>query len=366
MALPARVLYDLISFGGCMFIKNCWYVAAWDNEIDDGALARRMIANQPILLLRKSNGDIAALADRCSHRFAPLSAGRREGDEIRCMYHGLKFNCEGECVEAPGHDRIPPRLGVPRHPVVVRHGAIWLWPGDPLRADPNLIPETRGPGDSVYRMNSAFMDYDVDYQLINDNLCDFSHISYVHEKTFAQGEQGWATSRPNIITSDRGIRFERWLTNTSEPFGVTKDPTDLWSTYEYLVPGILSMSSVVYPAGTATRYASGKPDSSEFDRALHAGFYFQAVTPMTDRTTRYFFAQGPRHCEDPARLDMMCQVAVAAFHEDRQMISAQQANIDVSADLRFGAIVHDRGPGHLRALIANRIKHEGEAHERAR
>jgi len=61
---------------------------------------------------------LVALEDRCCHRHAPLSAGRREGDSIRCGYHGLKFNEQGLCTEIPGVDKVPPKACVRAYPVV--------------------------------------------------------------------------------------------------------------------------------------------------------------------------------------------------------------------------------------------------------
>jgi vanillate O-demethylase monooxygenase subunit len=50
---------------------------------------------------------VVALDDRCCHRAAPLSMGRVEGDDIRCMYHGMKFSADGKCIQIPGQEVIP-------------------------------------------------------------------------------------------------------------------------------------------------------------------------------------------------------------------------------------------------------------------
>ena len=55
------------------FLRNDWYVAAWADELDHGRLVPRTIMNEPIVLYRKENGGVAAIEDRCAHRFAPLS-----------------------------------------------------------------------------------------------------------------------------------------------------------------------------------------------------------------------------------------------------------------------------------------------------
>jgi len=77
-----------------MFLRNCWYVIAWDHEVPADGLFARTVLNEPIVVFRTAGG-FAALEDRCCHRHAPLSKGRKEGDHVRCGYHGLKFDATG-------------------------------------------------------------------------------------------------------------------------------------------------------------------------------------------------------------------------------------------------------------------------------
>ena len=139
-----------------IFLKNCWYVAAWDHELIDGKLLARTILEQPVLLYRGESGAVVALDDRCCHRGALLSKGRLEGDCVRCMYHGLKFDADRQVHPdpRPGHDpaearraQLPggrarpprldldgrsgegrsgadPRLPVPARPAVARHARL--------------------------------------------------------------------------------------------------------------------------------------------------------------------------------------------------------------------------------------------------
>ena len=70
----------------------------------------------------------------------PLSLGRLEGDTLRCGYHGLRFDARGRCVEIPGQTQIPPDAAIRAYPLVERFNWVWIWMGDPKRADPALIP----------------------------------------------------------------------------------------------------------------------------------------------------------------------------------------------------------------------------------
>jgi vanillate O-demethylase monooxygenase subunit len=68
-----------------MWLRNCWYVIAWDHEIPaahEDKLFSRKVLNEPILVYRTADGGMTAIADKCCHRHAPLSAGRREGDSV--------------------------------------------------------------------------------------------------------------------------------------------------------------------------------------------------------------------------------------------------------------------------------------------
>src|SRR3954471_1224979 len=92
------------------FVRNRWYVIAWSHELPAGRLFARRIAGQPVVIYRRNDGSVVALDDRCPHRHAPLHLGRLEGDDVRCMYHGLKFNPEGRCIEVPGQVATPAAL----------------------------------------------------------------------------------------------------------------------------------------------------------------------------------------------------------------------------------------------------------------
>jgi phenylpropionate dioxygenase-like ring-hydroxylating dioxygenase large terminal subunit len=84
------------------YLRNCWYVAAWDHEVRRLSGLRRIVLGEPLLLYRKADGKPVALEDRCCHRQAPLSNGRIRGDLVECGYHGLVYDPSGRCVEIPG------------------------------------------------------------------------------------------------------------------------------------------------------------------------------------------------------------------------------------------------------------------------
>jgi len=54
------------------------------------------------VLLTRQNGEIVAIANRCSHRGGPLNEGERKGDCVVCPWHGSMFSLlDGSVVEGP-------------------------------------------------------------------------------------------------------------------------------------------------------------------------------------------------------------------------------------------------------------------------
>src|SRR3954468_4507885 len=165
------------------YMRNAWYVAAWSETVGDGGVLGLTILKEPVMLYRQSNGEVAALADRCAHRFAPLSMGHViGGNRIQCPYHGLEYDKTGACVLNPhGNKNIPSRARVNSYPVFEKHKAIWVWMGD-QPADPSKIPDF-SVKDNAPELHTTKLDkimVKANYELVIDNLLDLSHTSYLH------------------------------------------------------------------------------------------------------------------------------------------------------------------------------------------
>ena len=59
-------------------LRNYWFLAGLGEEVKDKPLPRRIL-DIPLVFFRGQDGNVAALLDRCPHRFAPLSRGRVDG-----------------------------------------------------------------------------------------------------------------------------------------------------------------------------------------------------------------------------------------------------------------------------------------------
>ena len=323
------------------YVRNAWYVASWSHDLQMSKPTAMKILGEPIVLFRGEAGQVFALEDRCVHRLAPLSLGRCEGNNLRCMYHGLLYSSDGVVIEIPGQDKIPDQAKVRAYPVIERHSWVWVWMGESDKADEDLIPGAVGLDDPEYILGYGQLDYNAEARLINDNLLDFSHLSFVHANSFESGPE-YANTPAMIKPTERGISYERWVENTTGPAARrSSEPMDNYMLYEFLVPGVLLMETGVYPIGTAKACGYGAPDRS---LGMQRSFTSQAVTPMSERTSRYFYSWGP-HVSDGSieKRDQMMELAGRAFAEDKVMIEAQQVCIDITPGSSVMPTAHDRG-----------------------
>lgn len=313
-----------IDAAGGQHPRNAWYMAGWDRDVPAGEVVAITVLGQPLVLARDEAGAVFAMEDRCPHRAAPLSRGKCEQGGIRCWYHGVRFAADGRAVEVPGQDTIPPALKVRTFPVVERHAAIWVWLGDAALADPERIVDFVGYRHPDWAMTPGRLDYVAPARLIHDNLLDLSHIAYVHKDTFAGGSDasasGWLAAKVTTTTLPNGVAVERAMGGMppNPAGGSVADGADVWSRYEFTVPGTFIQ--------TTERYAPGSMDPASParcpGRSLFDTFTCQAVTPLTADTTCYFFAFGPRSA-NADRQDFFADLGLRAFLEDKAMIEAQ-------------------------------------------
>jgi phenylpropionate dioxygenase-like ring-hydroxylating dioxygenase large terminal subunit len=340
------------------FIRQSWYVAAWDHEIGSDGMFARTLLGEPILLFRRADGGVTALRDRCCHRAAPLSLGRREGDCVRCLYHGMKFDAAGRCIEIPGQDDIPSHACVPAYPVVERDRFVWIWMGAPEAANPATIPDFFWHDHAEWRMKPGYIHYQANYQLVIDNLLDFSHLSYVHPATL--GTAASARTRSQIERDGDGLMITRWdldqeMAPNHKRVATFEGRVDRWQIYRWHAPAFMRMDAGSAPAG------SGAPDGHRPANAMQ--FRHTSVqTPESAGTTHYFFCQAHNFGLDkPAMTDAIYQDVVTAFGEDRAIIEAQQRMLDREPGFRPVATAHDKGLNQARFILQRRLAQESAA-----
>lgn len=314
------------------FIRDAWYMAAWSHEVGEALFTRRLLG-EPMLLFRKADGTVAAMVDRCPHRFAPLSMGARDGDKVVCPYHGLTFDPAGACVRNPFSDTLPKGAQVPSFATAERDGIVWFWAGRTEDADESLIADfsmlfVEGHGAPI----TGVMPMNANFEYGTDNLMDLSHIEFVHKGSFA--------GRGVIFAGEHSVREEGttlhsdwWMPDVGAPphtYGIY-DPQmrcDHWLEMRWNAPASMYLEVGACPHG------EGRADGVIAHQA-------HILTPETADTTHYFWATTrsapPSEQGDAMLFRLMNQAFV---EEDKPIIEAAYANMN-------GADFWDRKPAFL-------------------
>jgi vanillate O-demethylase monooxygenase subunit len=341
-----------------MFLRNAWYVFGWESDlVAAGGLLGRTLLGEPVAVWCGEEGKLHATEDRCPHRHAPLSRGTIEGNRLRCGYHGLVIGADGRCQSMPLLE-VAPDLRVRTYPVAAKDSWIWVWMGDTDKADTSTIPDAFGLDNPDAPMRSNSIEYDAHYQLVHDNLCDLSHVDFVHATTLkvATGVD-WSATAPRVRMQQRSIRIERWFEDGGLP-GMPDVRVDVWSTYDFFVPGIFVMRGARYPAGTAAKFDGNEPLGAQ---PIVRNIEQQAVTPISEQRTAYHYATGliGDTPEITRQLASRLDVFMATFEEDRAMIEAQQKIWDLTpSDRPKHFMPQDKAPFMMRQLMARLIDEE--------
>jgi len=337
-----------------MFMRNCWQVAAFGREVVAGQLFARTVCADPVVFYRARDGRVVALEDRCAHRYAPLSMGTLTGDTLRCMYHGLCYDTEGKCVQIPGQTHIPPKARVRAYPVLERYNFVWIWIGEAEKADPALVPDVHWMSDPSWVASEGYHHVRANYKLLNDNLLDLSHETYVHGKTI--GHESVAETpiairmEGNAVYVDKEMKscnpppFYQYLARVS-----ATDRVDRWQHTVFQPPGYIVIDVGVQPLESI-------PGSNRVD-----GRVIDLITPESATSSHYFWAFARNfRLDEPAVTEFLRENVRRTFDEDKDMLEAQQRNIgDAETGQGFKvAIRADAGPTQGRRLLASMIEAE--------
>lgn len=342
------------------FPLNAWYAAAYDVEVGR-ALMARTVCNQKLVLFRRTDGVVAALEDACWHRLLPLSMGRLQGDEVTCGYHGLVYNAQGRCTHMPSQETLNPAACVRAFPVVERHRFVWVWPGDPAKADAALVPDMHWNDDPAWAGDGKRITVKCDYRLVVDNLMDLTHETFVHGSSIGQRAVAEA---PFVAThGDRSATVTRWMENIeAPPFWAAQikqgrgyeGKVDRWQIIRFEAPCTVVIDVGVAEAGSGAVPENWKRDAegtSDRSKGVN-GYVLNTITPETDKTCHYFWAFARNYCLGEQRLTHQLREGVAAiFHEDELVLEAQQIAIDAHPDHRFYNLNIDAGSMWARRLI---------------
>ncbi|MFZ0836712.1 MAG: Rieske 2Fe-2S domain-containing protein, partial [Xanthobacteraceae bacterium] len=121
--------------------------------LPDGPPKRVRLLGEDLVAFRASDHAVGLVDNACAHRGAPLMYARNEECGLRCVYHGWKFDVNGQVTDMPAEpaqSRFKDNVRIKAYPCRERNGVVWTYLGrDQANPPPlpnlewNLVPEER-------------------------------------------------------------------------------------------------------------------------------------------------------------------------------------------------------------------------------
>nr|WP_205964553.1 Rieske 2Fe-2S domain-containing protein [Ramlibacter agri] len=198
-------------------MRRYWLPALASSELQaDGDPVRLLLLGEKLIAFRDSQGRVGVMDHRCPHRCASLFFGRNEADGLRCVYHGWKFDVEGNCLDMPNVQNgaaMKARVHAKAYKAAERSGLVWVYMGPqddvpPLpRMEAALIPE----GEVSVRFVQRACNW---LQALEGDI-DTSHFGFLHA----------GHAQPEDFQDDHPMRHT--VTNRAPEYHVADTP---WGT----------------------------------------------------------------------------------------------------------------------------------------
>jgi phenylpropionate dioxygenase-like ring-hydroxylating dioxygenase large terminal subunit len=308
-----------------------------------------------VVLFRTQDGAIAALEDRCAHRWAPLSQGRLIGDDIACPYHGFRYNTRGACTLVPTQSHVPAALKVRSFPLREHGSFVWLWMGDPASADPALLPDIPWFTNPDFVQLRGYTEVRCNYMAIQENVLDLTHIPHLHA---AAQLEGFQQPPVEVKITDRSVTI--LLDNLNVPvapilaiaMGVEPGKNVNSATW-----GTFASPACHFSGMDIEDPAAGSGQRSRYTlRAMHC------LTPISPNRCHYWWANALDYGHHvPNLAEKLIPMNEAVIEQDKDILEAIETTIeqDVRGDSAPEmAVAADRAPVEARRILAKMLEAE--------
>lgn len=220
-------------------MRRHWVPALLSEQVAtaDGAPVRVQLFGEKLVAFRDSDGKVGLLGEFCPHRKASLAFGRNEQCGLRCLYHGWKFDTEGNVVDMPSEPKGSALLEKAKHvayPTREAGGFVWTYMGVPEKMPAFEIPPW-APTPTT-RVAIAKVELPCNWAQIMEGQIDSAHSSSLHSSDMrpAKGEataKGDHWVRPS---TDKNPRIQVQLTNYGMRYAAIRRPITNANTHDYV------------------------------------------------------------------------------------------------------------------------------------
>jgi 5,5'-dehydrodivanillate O-demethylase len=216
------------------YLRMFWQPVLHSHDLIPGQALPLRIMSESFTVFRGVGGAPHVIAPNCPHRLAPLNIGTVEGDEIRCFYHGWKFDGQGQCTEQPAErPSFCDRIKIARYPTIEYIGLIFAYLGE---GEPPPFPRCPGfEGDDVVLTYDSY-ERPCNYFNNLENVADYAHIPFAHHgllgawdeqadpATLSATETQWGAELKSVRPSGRHNITQFGMPNITHVQALPDDP----------------------------------------------------------------------------------------------------------------------------------------------
>jgi 5,5'-dehydrodivanillate O-demethylase oxygenase subunit len=162
-------------------LRRFWHPVAVAERLAPGTAQSLRIMCEDLTLYRGESGKAYLVGGRCAHRCTVLHTGWVKDDQIRCMYHGWRYDGEGRCTEMPAEKNAKLDLvRIASYPLHEYCGLIFAYMGEG-QAPPFDLPRKdvlELPGCGVAPREEI---WDCHWLQQAENSLDSTHLSFAHQ-----------------------------------------------------------------------------------------------------------------------------------------------------------------------------------------
>jgi nitrite reductase/ring-hydroxylating ferredoxin subunit len=171
-------------------MRRYWIPALLAEEIatPDSAPVRVRLLGEDLVAFRDSKGRIGLLGEHCSHRGTSLFFGRNEACGLTCIYHGWKYDVDGNVIETPAEPAGSDFKSKVRHrayPCREAAGIIFAYLGPADRRP--LLPRYEWAGLDAANICAVKAYLECNYLQGIEGDFDSSHTSFLHNNDLRNG-----------------------------------------------------------------------------------------------------------------------------------------------------------------------------------
>src|SRR5919107_50589 len=245
-------------------MRRHWVPAALSEQLaePDGTPVRLRLFGEDLVAFRDTDGRLGVLGEYCPHRKASLVLGRNEECGLRCLYHGWKFDVEGNVLEMasePPESRFAEKVKHKAYPTHEWGGFVWAYMG-PKEEMPEFEPPPWAPVPDA-KVSIVKIDLPCNWAQIMEGQIDSAHSSSLHSSDMRPARVDTAKAadthwlRPS---TDKSPKLQVQLTNYGFRYAAIRRPIVNANTHSYIrITTYVAPFTALIPPNTSYNVTAG-------------------------------------------------------------------------------------------------------------